>query len=61
MKNVLCSSVQQHNSVVLIHVSTLFSNHFQFRLLHNIEQSSLCYSVGPFGCILSGFSQCLSL
>ena len=38
-----------------------FQNLFQFRLLHNIEQSSLCYSVGPFGCVLSGFSQSLSL
>ena len=46
IKNVLCSSFQQHNSVVHIHVSTFFQNLFQFRLLHNIEQSSLCYSVG---------------
>ena len=36
---------QQSNSV--IHVSILFSNSFPFRLLYNIEQSSLCYTVGP--------------
>ena len=33
------------NSV--IHVSILFSNSFPFRLLYNIEQSSLCYTIGP--------------
>ena len=35
---VLVSGVQQSNSVIHIHVSILFP----FRLLQNIEQSSLC-------------------
>ena len=30
-----------------IHVSILFQILFPFRLLHNIEQSSLCCTVGP--------------
>ena len=30
-----------------IHVSILFQILFPFRLLQNIEQSSLCYTVGP--------------
>ena len=44
---VLVSGVQQSDSVIHIHVSILFQILFPFRLLENIEQSSLCYSVGP--------------
>ena len=44
---VLVSGVQQSDSVIHIHVSILFQILFPFRLLHNIEQSSLCYTVGP--------------
>ena len=48
IKNVvLVSGVQQSDSVIHIHVSVLFKILFPFRLLHNIEQSSLCYTVGP--------------
>ena len=43
----LVSGVQQRDSVIYIHVSILFQILFPFRLLHNIEQSSLCYTVGP--------------
>ena len=46
-QSVLVSGVQQSNSVTHIHVSILFQILFPFRLLHNIEQSSLCYTVGP--------------
>ena len=48
---VLVSGVQRSDSV--IHVSILFQILFPFRLLQNIEQSSLCYTVGP--CWLSIF------
>ena len=49
----LVSGVQQSDSVIHIHVSILFQILFPFRLLHNIEQSSLCYTAGP--CWLSIF------
>ena len=44
---VLVSGVQQSDSVMHIPISVLFQIPFQFRLLHNIEQSSLCYTVDP--------------
>ena len=44
---VLVSGVQQSDSVIHIHVSILFQILFPFRLLQNMEQSSLCYTVGP--------------
>ena len=47
----IVSGLQQSNSVIHIHVSILFQILFPFRLLHNIEQGSLCYAVGP--CLLS--------
>ena len=43
----LVSSIQQGDSVIHIHVFILFQILFLFRLLQNIEQSSLCYTVGP--------------
>ena len=43
----LVSGVQQSDSVIHIHVSILFQILFPFRLLHNIGQRSLCYTVGP--------------
>ena len=44
---VLVSDVQQSDSVIHMHVSILLQILFPFRLLENIEQSSLCYKVGP--------------
>ena len=44
---VIVSGVQQSDSVVHIHVSIFFQILFPFTLLQNIEQSSLCYTVGP--------------
>ena len=41
------SGIQQSDSVIHIHVSLLFQILFPFRLLQNIEQSFLCYTVGP--------------
>ena len=44
---VLVSGVPQSDSVLHIHVSILFQILFPIRLLQSIEQSSLCYIVGP--------------
>ena len=44
---VLVSGEQQSDSVIHIHVSIPFQILFPLRLLHNIEQGSLCYTVGP--------------
>ena len=44
---VLVSGVQQIDSVVHIHIFILFHILFPFRLLQNIEQSSLCDTVDP--------------
>ena len=44
---VLFSGVQQSDSAIHILGSTLFQVLFLFTLLHNTEQSSLCYTVGP--------------
>ena len=43
----LVSGVQHSDSVIPIHVSILFQILFLFRLLDNVEQSSLCCTVGP--------------
>ena len=42
---VLVSDVKQSDSVVRIHVSILFQIIFPFRLLQDIEQRSLCYTL----------------
>ena len=44
---VLVSGGQQSDSVIHINVSILFQILFPYRCLQNIEQSSLCYIVGP--------------
>ena len=43
---VLVSAVQQGESVIHIHISTLLK--ILYRSLHSIEKSSLCYTVGPY-------------
>ena len=45
---VLVSYIQQSDSVIHIHVSILFLILFPFRLLQNIEQSSLCGTVSLY-------------
>ena len=52
----LVSNIQLSDSVIhiLIPVSILFQILFPFRLLQTIEQSSLCYTLGP--CWLSIFN-----
>ena len=43
----LVSGIQQSDSIIHIHVPIFFQILFPFRLLDNIEQSSLRYTVGP--------------
>ena len=43
----LITGVQQRDSVIPLQVSILFQLLFPFKLLQNIESSSLCYTVGP--------------
>ena len=45
---VLVSGIQQSDSVIHMYISILFQILFPFRLLYNIELSSLCYIVGPY-------------
>ena len=46
--DVLVSGVQQTESVIHRHISNLFQVIFLYRPLQSIEQSSLCYTVGPY-------------
>ena len=55
---VLVSGVQQSNSVMHIHVSILFKILFPFRLLQSIEQSALCYTVGPYWLSILNIAVC---
>ena len=43
---VLVSGIKQSEIVIHTHAPILLHILFLFRLLHNIEQSSLCYTVG---------------
>ena len=45
---VLVSGIQQSDSVIHIHASTLFQILFEFRLLQSIEPSSMQYPVGLY-------------
>ena len=53
----LVSGIEQSGSIMHMHVSILSQILVAFRLLHNIEQSFLCYAVGP--CWLSILNICL--
>ena len=55
----LVSGVQQSDSVIHIHVSILFQIFFPLRLLQNIEQSSLRYTVGPCWLSISSIVVCI--
>ena len=44
---VIVSSGQQRHLAIHIHVSILPQIPLPSRLIHNIEQTSLCYTVGP--------------
>ena len=45
---VLVSAVLQSESVIHIHISTLFQILFPYRPVHNVKQNSLCYTVGSY-------------
>ena len=55
----LVSGVQQSHSVIRIHVSILFQILFPFRLLQSLEQSSLCYAVGPCWLSILNIAVCI--
>ena len=44
----LVSGIEKNGSVMHIHVSILSQILVAFMLLHNIEQSSLCFAEGPY-------------
>ena len=44
----LVSAVHQSESVIRIHIFTLFQILFPYRSLHSNQQSSLCYTVGSY-------------
>ena len=49
MNNVkIVSGGQQRDSAVQIHVTILLQTLLPSNLPHNIEQSSMCYTVGPY-------------
>ena len=50
--------VYSSDSVLHIRVSILFQILFAFRLLQNIEQSSLCYTVGPCWLSILNIAMC---
>ena len=52
----VCVSVYTH-----IHVSVLFKIIFPSSLLHNIEQGSLCYTVGPCWLSILNIAMCTSI
>ena len=45
---VIISGEEQRDSAIHIHVSTLPQTPLLSRLPHNIQHSSLCYTVGPY-------------
>ena len=57
----LVSGVQQSDSVIHLHVSILFQILFPLRLLKDIEQSSLCYTVGPCWLSILNIAVCMCL
>ena len=56
---VLVSGIQESDSVTHIHVSILFQILFPFSLLQNIEQSFLCYTVGPCWLFILNIAVCI--
>ena len=56
---VLLSGVQQSDSVIHIHVFILFQFLFPFRLLLNIGQCSLCYTLGPCWLSILNIAVCI--
>ena len=59
INNVLVSVVQQSDSAIHIPVFVLFLILFLLRLLRNIEQSSLHYTVDPSGLSLLNRAVCI--
>ena len=47
INNVIVSDKQQRDSAIPIYASLLPPNLLPLRMPHNIEHSSLCYTIGP--------------
>ena len=45
--NVIVSGEQRRDSAIPIYVTILPPNRLPLRMPHNIEHSSLCYTIGP--------------
>ena len=55
---VIVSGGQQRGSVIHIQVSTLPQTPLPSRMPHNIEQSSVCYTVGPCWLSILNIAMC---
>ena len=56
---VIVSGGQQRGSVIHIQVSTLPQTPLPSRMPHNIEQSSVCYTVGPCWLSILNIAMCI--
>ena len=52
--------VQKSDSLIHVHESILFQILLLFRLLHNIERSSLCYTIGLCWLFILNIAVCTS-
>ena len=59
INNAVISGEQRRDSAIHIHVSILPQTPLPFRLPHNIEQSSLCYPVGPCWLSILNIAVCI--
>ena len=57
----IASGEQQRDSTIHIHVSILPQPPFPSRLPHNIEQSSVCYTVVPYWLSILNIAMCTCL
>ena len=56
---VIVLGAQQRDSAIHRHIPILPQTPLIFRLPHNIEQSSLCYTVGPCWLSISNIAVCV--
>ena len=56
---VLVSALQQSESVIHIHVSSLFYILFLYKSLQSLQQSSLCYKISHYYSYLFYIQQCV--
>ena len=62
MNNVVTDSGEQRKDLAIrIYLSILSQIPFPFRLPHNIEQSSMCYTIGPSWLSILNRAVCMCL